>query len=107
MNANLLRGALLCAVAGCSVAIGQPVGQSPLNPPANGPRHADPSWNVLSNATVHVRPGQVLEHGTVVMRDGRVEAVLPPAGTVKGADGKESPKPAEAPAGARVWDCAG
>src|SRR5262252_2891731 len=78
MNANLLRGALLCAVAGCSVAIGQPVGQSPLNPPANGPRHADPSWNVLSNATVHVRPGQVLEHGTVVMRDGRVEAVLPP-----------------------------
>ncbi len=94
MNVTLIRGALLSAVVGSSIAIGQP----PLNPPANGPRHADPTWHFLSNATVHPKPGEVLEHASVLVRDGKIEAVLPHA---------EADKPAEAPAGAKVWDFTG
>jgi N-acetylglucosamine-6-phosphate deacetylase len=79
------------------IAAGQPTGVSPLNPPPNGPRRGDASWHALTNATVHVRPDQTIEHGTVVVRDGRIQAVLPGAGD----------KAAEPPAGARVWDCTG
>ncbi len=103
MNATLIRGALIGAVVGSSIAIGQPpTSVSPLNPPANGPRHADVSWSVLSNATVHTKPGEVIEHGTVVIRDGRIEAVLPAQKSDKG-----EAKAADGPAGAKVWDCTG
>src|SRR5437016_5176095 len=87
-----LAGLGLVALAGWA---GQPI--SPLNPPANGPRHEDPSWHALTNATVHVRPDSTIEHATVLIRSGRIEAVLPAAGD----------KPAAAPPGARVWDCTG
>ncbi|MBC7771194.1 MAG: hypothetical protein H7210_01735, partial [Pyrinomonadaceae bacterium] len=60
---------LLLAAAGASF---QP---DPLSPPANGPRKADPTWQTLLNATVHVKPGQVLEHATVVLRNGKIVSV--------------------------------
>src|SRR5262245_27405554 len=84
--------AVLVGVAG-----GQPTGASPLNPPPNGPRRADASGHALTNATARPRPDQTVEHGTVLVRDGRIEAVLPAQGD----------KAAPAPAGTRVWDCTG
>lgn len=55
--------------------------------PANGPRRVDPGWHAIVGATVHVAPGHVLEHATVVIRDGLIESVSTDA----------------PPAGARVW----
>ena len=84
--------------------LAQPTGTSPLTGPPNGPRSADPTWHALVNATVHPRPGEVLQHTTVVLRDGRVvsvEAAPAPRG-----DGGAPSAPA-GPAGARVWDCTG
>lgn len=82
MNPLRLAGrGLLGLAAGATVVLtamvaGQPTGPSPLNPPPNGPRRADTTWHALTNATVHVRPGETIEHGTVVIRGGRIEAVL-------------------------------
>jgi len=59
--------------------------------PPNGPRRIDPGWHALVGGTVHVAPGKVAEGATVVVRDGRIEAVT---------DGAP-------PEGARVWDCRG
>jgi N-acetylglucosamine-6-phosphate deacetylase len=89
--------ALGAATLSLSITAGQPTGLSPLNPPPNGPRRADATWHALWNATVHVRPDTTVEHGTVIVRDGRIESVLPATGDT----------PAEAPPGARVWDCTG
>ncbi len=58
----------------------------------NGMREADVRWDALTNARVVVRPGQVIEDATVILRDGWIDAVgigLP------------------VPAGARVHDLAG
>ncbi|XAM00168.1 amidohydrolase family protein [Phycisphaeraceae bacterium D3-23] len=72
--------------------IAQPTSEGPLAQPPNGVRHADPTWHVLTGATVHVRPGEVLEDASVEMRDGRIVHVG--VGL-------------EPPAGARVWDMSG
>jgi N-acetylglucosamine-6-phosphate deacetylase len=85
------------SVVGASLASAQPT--SPLNPPPNGPRHADASWHALTNATVHSRPDTTVEHATIIIKDGRIDAVLSPAA----GDTKAPP----APAGARAWDCTG
>src|SRR5438874_253436 len=102
MSSNALARQARASVAAATLGLlalagwaSQPV--SPLNPPANGPRHEDPSWHALTNATVHARPDSTIEHATVLIRSGRIEAVLPAAGD----------KPAAAPPGARVWDCTG
>ena len=79
------------ALLAASVVLAQPTGTSPLSPPQNGPRHADPTWHALTHATVHVSPSQTLEDATVVVRDGRIVSV--------GAG--------DSPAGARAWDCTG
>ncbi len=60
--------------------------------PLQGVREQPPRWHALINARVHVAPGQVVEQATVVLRDGRIQAV-----------GTE----VTAPAGARVWDVEG
>src|SRR5262249_32248751 len=94
----------------------------PLTPPANGPRKSDPTWHALCNATVHVKPGQTLEHATVVIRAGRIMSVegtpakpeapkpakpeTPPAGAPPAPKDDISKPPAAAP-GARIWDCTG
>ncbi len=61
-------------------------------PPANGPASNDPAWHALVGGTVIVRPGQRLDHATLVLRAGRVTSV-----TANG----------PVPAGARVFDCTG
>ncbi len=53
--------------------------------PHNGPRPVDAGWFALQHARVVVRPGEVLERATVVLRDGRITAVgadAPPPGAV-------------------------
>jgi imidazolonepropionase-like amidohydrolase len=99
-------GARLCAAAALTLSAltcglwAQPT--SPLTPPANGPRRADPTWHALTGATVHAAPGQTIQNATVVIRDGRIVSVV---STPDGPDGKSPAAPA--PAGARVWDCTG
>ncbi len=85
----------LAAVTLAAASLAQPSSHSPLAPPANGPRRADPTWIALVDATVHPRPGETLEHATVILKDGRITAVLP-------ADGV---RPARLPLGPRVVDC--
>jgi N-acetylglucosamine-6-phosphate deacetylase len=86
------RGAAFLGVlVGVSVLSAQPTGQSPLNPPPNGMRRAEATSHALVGATVHVKPGQTLQEATVLIRDGRIEAV-----------GKVEPGP-----GVKVWDCKG
>jgi imidazolonepropionase-like amidohydrolase len=60
--------------------------------PTNGLRDLTPEVHALTNARIIPRPGSVIEQGTVVLRNGRIEAV--------GTD-------VTIPADARVWDCAG
>ncbi|MBX3376408.1 MAG: amidohydrolase family protein [Phycisphaeraceae bacterium] len=95
LNVRPLKGMVVgvgAALLGAwSIVSAQPAAQSPLSPPPNGPRHADPTWHALTNATVHVSPEKKIEKATVVIRDGRIVAV-----------GADAPT-----AGARVWDCAG
>jgi N-acetylglucosamine-6-phosphate deacetylase len=86
---------LLSAVTLAAFALAQPSSHSPLAPPANGPRRADPTWIALVDAAVHPRPGETLEHATVILRDGRITAVLP----------AEGDRPARLPLGPRVVDC--
>ncbi len=95
-----------------SVAIGGASAQPPRDagqslPPANGPRRADPAWHALRNATVHTRPGEKLEHATVVVRDGVIAAVLPGEPGPDGKPGTPDDVPARVPLGPRVWDCDG
>ena len=59
---------------------------------APGLRDNTPRWHALTGARLVVAPGQVIENGTLVMRDGVITAV-----------GAALP----APAGARVWNLSG
>lgn len=93
---------LLAAIFLASLALAQPSSNSPLAPPANGPRRADPTWHALFDCTLHPKPGESIEHATVVVRDGRITAILPPA---NGPDGR--PAAAKLPIGPRAWDCKG
>ena len=67
--------ALLAFVAAPVVA--QPTSTNPLDPPANGMRRADPSWQVLTGGTIHVAPGRIIDDGFVEIRDGEIIAVGP------------------------------
>ena len=77
----------------------QPTSDSPLAPPQNGPRRVEPASGlvVFTNATVHVKPGTVVERATLVIRDGKIVSVEP-AGIVP---------PPPAPPGAQVRDATG
>ncbi|MFO0859148.1 MAG: amidohydrolase family protein [Phycisphaerales bacterium] len=70
---------------------------NPLAGPANGMRRTDPGWQAFSNATIHLQPGKVVEHATLVVRDGKIVAILLPEGD----------KPAPTPIGPVVRDCTG
>lgn len=59
--------------------------------PVEGLRSNTPDVHALVGARIVVSPGHVIEQGTVVVRDGRIEAV----GRV------------ETPADARVWELSG
>jgi hypothetical protein len=97
--------AALVAVSLSALTLAQPV--SPLSPPANGPRRADPTWHALRNATVHVKPGTTLEHATVVIRDGTIQAVLDSGAGPDGKLGTGDDVAVPTPIGPRLWDCTG
>lgn len=102
MLAHLRPLAALSAFLFSLFALAQPSSTSPLAPRANGPRHADPTWHALVDCTLHPKPGEIVEHATVVLREGRITAILPAA---NGPDGK--PAAAKLPIGPRAWDCKG
>jgi N-acetylglucosamine-6-phosphate deacetylase len=64
----------------------------PSTAPVAGIRDHSPSVHALVNARLVLEPGKVVEKGTIVLRDGVIEAV--------GADVKP-------PADARIWNAAG
>jgi len=70
---------------------------NPLAGPANGMRRTDLGWQAFTNATIHVAPGKTIENGTLVVRDGKIVAILP----------AEGGKPAPMPIGPIVRDCTG
>ncbi|MEO0512299.1 MAG: amidohydrolase family protein [Planctomycetota bacterium] len=65
----------LIAAVLASHAAAQPTGQTPLDPPQNGPRITEPGFHKLAGATVHLAPGAVLENATLIVSDGRVRAI--------------------------------
>ncbi|MBX9736570.1 MAG: amidohydrolase family protein, partial [Phycisphaerales bacterium] len=87
----LLGGIALAVIAGVGwVQAGAPGSAAPIGtqPPPNRVGASDAvRWTSLTNATVHVSPGKVLKHATVVMRDGLVVDVL-----FNEADQKDEPK---------------
>jgi imidazolonepropionase-like amidohydrolase len=96
--AGFISGALLLLA---GFAMGQPSSSSPLAPPPNGPRRADPTWYAITGCTLHPRPGEVIPHATVVFRDGIITAILPGEGE------GENARPARVPLGPRLVDGAG
>lgn len=82
--AGLAAGAAVGLVA--AISHSQPTSNSPLAPPPNGPRQTTPASAsaALTNVTLHAKPGQTIEHATVVVRDGVIvgvgAGVQPPAG---------------------------
>jgi imidazolonepropionase-like amidohydrolase len=82
---RIASAGLLLVIA--ALAGAQPTSSSPLAPPANGPRRADPNWVALSDVTVHAKSGDVAHRAVVVYKDGLIQAILP--GSL-GADGKEN-----------------
>jgi imidazolonepropionase-like amidohydrolase len=85
--------ALLTGVVLSFGAIAQPTSLSPLAPPANSPRKSDSTWHAFTHATIHTEPGKVVEDATLVVRDGKIVAILE--------------KGAPVPMGPRVWDSTG
>jgi len=81
MIRNTLLGVLGLIATSVTCVLAQPSGTSPLSPPPNGPRRADPTWVAIRNCTVHPRPGESIEHATVVFRDGVIQAVMPGEGS--------------------------
>ncbi|MGZ8901755.1 MAG: hypothetical protein ACXW3Z_16810, partial [Limisphaerales bacterium] len=75
---------------GLIVAAALPIRSAELLPPGHRPNA--PGTHLLRNATVFTKPGERLEKGSILIRDGRIEAV--------GAD-------LPAPPDARVWEMNG
>ncbi|MGH7244080.1 MAG: amidohydrolase family protein [Phycisphaerales bacterium] len=70
---------------------------NPLSGPANGMRRTNLGWQAFTNATIHIAPGKTVENATLVVRDGKIVAILAPEGG----------KPAPTPIGPVVRDCTG
>src|SRR5258708_39195880 len=76
----------LCAYAAMTAAT------KAVTAPVDGLRDASPRVHALVGGRIVIAPGKVIDSGTVVVRDGGIQAV--------GANGP-------LPAGARVWNVAG
>jgi imidazolonepropionase-like amidohydrolase len=74
-----------------------PSGRATTSAPTNGVRRTDLGWQAFTNATVHVAPGKAVANATLVVRDGRIAAILV----------GEGGKPAPTPIGPTVRDCTG
>ncbi|MEO0716846.1 MAG: hypothetical protein AAFY58_07640, partial [Planctomycetota bacterium] len=70
-----MRGLALAGVVAAAAAQPTGLGRSPMNPTPNGPHAARPTAHAITNATVFVRPGEVLENATVRFEDGRITSV--------------------------------
>lgn len=114
--ATLLAAAALAAwVVPASRALAQPGGglpargsvQAPLVPPANGPRRMDPMWVALTDLTVHVDAERTLSRATLVLRDGRISAVLPAQPGPDGQPNTADDVPPRLPLGPRVVPATG
>ncbi len=88
---NLLYRGVCAVTALCVIASATSLG-APVTEPTNGPKRVDARWHALTGATVVVKPGEVVENATVVIRDGVIRSVTPGGAP---------------PAGARVWDYTG
>lgn len=66
--------AILLTIASLGVAV-PPTSNEPGAEPPNGPRLAEPQRWALVGATVHVRPGEVIEGAAVLIADGEIVAV--------------------------------
>ena len=93
---------LLVSAALCSISIAQPSGDGPLNPPTNGMRRADPTWVALHDCTAHIDPLNTINHATIVMKAGRIVAVLPGDKGADGIAGTDDDSPARIPLGPRI-----
>lgn len=94
MNQSVIgRAATAVGLSACfglltALAAAQPSSTSPLAPPQNGPRHVNPAQGlvVLTNATVHVKPGVTIDRATLTIRDGKIVSVesqeKPPEGAI-------------------------
>lgn len=98
---------LLALAVSCAAALAQPTSTSPLAPPSNGMRRADPDWIALANATVHVKPGQVLRNTTILCRDGLITGLLAPDPGPDATPNTDDDLPPRIPLGPRVFDCTG
>ena len=67
---------LLLAIASLGFSV-PPTSNDPGAEPPNGPRLAEPQRWALTGATVHVRPGEVIEGATVLIEDGEIVSVGP------------------------------
>ncbi len=81
---------------------GQPSSTSPLAPPANGPRRADPTLVAITDATVHTKPGETLYHAAVVFQSGQIIGVLPGDPGPDAKPDTEDDVPARTPVGPRI-----
>jgi len=86
-----MRIGTFCCMVGLATGAASMRGQPPREP-ANGPPPSVPRAHVLANARIIVAPGEIIEKGTIVVRDGVIEYV--------GAEPK-------IPGDARVWDLSG
>jgi imidazolonepropionase-like amidohydrolase len=87
MPARLSPPAVALAVAALVILAGTPAAAQQSTAPAFGIRDVTPRHHALVNARIVTAPGRVIERGTVVVRDGRIEAVTPgesvPAGATR------------------------
>ncbi|MBY0114084.1 MAG: amidohydrolase family protein [Phycisphaerales bacterium] len=74
-----------------------PSGRATTAAPTNGVRRTDLGWQAFTNATLHVAPGKSVPNATLVVRDGKIAAILI----------GEGGKPAPTPIGPTVRDCTG
>ncbi|MFG0285960.1 MAG: amidohydrolase family protein [Phycisphaerales bacterium JB039] len=58
-----------------SAAADPPTSGSPLAPPPNGPRQADPTRYALTGLTLHAAPGQTVENATIWIADGVIRRI--------------------------------
>ncbi len=107
---RLPRAGILAVWAGLAVGnagLAQPSAMSTLTPPANGPRRADSTWFALADCTIYEGPGKQPVRGTIVVREGRISAVLPAGAGADGKLGTADDVPARVPVGPAVIDAQG
>ena len=90
INPDILRAVFTRLLLSLVILAGWQVGAAELLPPGHRPN--PPGTHLLRGGTVFTKPGERLENASILIRDGRIEAV-----------GRQMQAPAEA----RVWDMTG